>query len=170
MFRSGPLTSALLNEILAKVERHPHDLKAVARACGVYPSDLLAWYAAGQDPACLDPLMSELARAIAAARFERAVQNFDRLVAAANGGKKTKTVRRPKHDGESDYVETTVEDVLPAGWAVEKLAQMAAESPWEISPDAEQAAELHRMMAGLQPTALLVAAPEPGVEPATNED
>jgi hypothetical protein len=179
MFRSGPLTPALLEQILAKVRRHPHDLMAVAKACNVYPADLLCWYVAGQDPACKDRLMSELAWKVNEARFELAAENYDRVVAAANGGKKTKTVTKPKLDGEGEgeYVETTVEDVLPAAWAVEKIDALSKASHWAISPNAEQAEELHKMMAELQPTPLLTEgaaglegrpAPDPP-EPAADE-
>lgn len=157
MFRSGPLTPTLLEQILAKVKRHPHDLKAVARACNVYPADLLAWFIAGQDPACKDQLMSELAWKVAEARFELAVENYERVIAAANGGKKRKRVK--KADGS---VERTVEDVLPAAWAVEKIDALTRASHWEVSPNAEQAEELHRMMAELQPTPLLTAGSEAG--------
>lgn len=150
MFRSGPLTPARLEQILAKVRRHPHDLKAVAKACNVYPADLLAWYIAGQDPACKDQLMSALAWKVAEARFELAAENYERVIAAANGGKKQKEVT--ESDGTK---QVTVEDVLPAAWAVEKIDALAKASPWEVSPNAEQAAELHKMMAELQPTPLL---------------
>jgi hypothetical protein len=94
--------------------------------------------------------MSELAWKVAEARFELAAENYERVIAAANGGKKRKRVT--KADGS---VERTVEDVLPAAWAVEKIDAMAKASPWEISPNAEQAAELQKMMAELQPTPLL---------------
>lgn len=150
MFRSGPLTRRRLNSILEKAARHPHNLKAVAKACMIYPADLLAWYAAGQDPDCRDPLMVELAWKIAELRFDKSAENYERIVAAADGGKKEK--QTIKADG---GLEVTTEDVLPAAWAVEKLEQLAAESPWEISPNAEQAADLHALMRELHPTPLL---------------
>lgn len=128
MFRSGALTRRRLNSILEKATKHPHNLKAVAKACMIYPADLLAWYAAGQDPACKDPLMAELAWKIAELRFEKSAENFHRLETLA---------------GEGHYQ------------AIEKIEQLSAESHWEISPDAEQANELHKMMAELTPTPLL---------------
>jgi len=160
VFRSGPLTRARLTAILAKVEKHPHNLRAVAKACAIYPADLMAWYVAGQDPDCKNRLMSELAWRIGEIRFERAARNLERIEAAANGGTKRKVVTKPTADGAGETEEVTVEDVLPAAWAIEKLEEMQAASHWEISPNAEQADELHRMMAELAPTPLLPAAPD----------
>lgn len=167
MFRSGPLTRRRLIQILAKVQLHPHDLKSVAKACMIYPADLMAWYVLGQDPECKSRLYVELAWGVNNARFERAARNLERIEAAANGGKKTKVVTKPHplalEIGNEDnpafkpVVEVTVEDVLPAAWAIEKLEALQAGSHWEISPNAEQAAELHAMMRELEPTPLLVA-------------
>lgn len=155
MFRSGRLTATRLNQIMRWVERMPHNLKAVAKACNIYPADLMAWYLAGQDPDCRDPLMTELAWRIAEVRAEAAARNYERIVAAADGGTKRKVVSKPKTDGEGAFEETTIEDVLPAAWAIERLEKMAEASVWEISPNAEQAAELHAMMRELEPTPLL---------------
>jgi hypothetical protein len=171
-FRSGHLTRELLDEILELVTQLPHDLKGVARACGIYPADLLAWFAVGQDPQCIDPLMAELSRAVSRARFALAAANYARVVAAANGSTKRKTVTKPGGD-----VEETVEDVLPQAWAVEKLDALQAASPWEISPNADQADELHKMMRELEPTPLLTegatvlepAAPAEASEPTPDE-
>lgn len=159
MFRSGRLTRTRLNSILEKAARNPHNLKAVAKACMIYPADLLAWYAAGQDPDCRDPLMVELAWKIAELRFEKSTENYERIVAAANGGKKTKTTEKIGPTGEPS-VEQTVEDVLPAAWAIEKIDQLSKESPWEISPNAEQAADLQALMSELTPTPLLTDGPD----------
>lgn len=116
----------------------------------IYPADLMAWYIAGQDPACADPLMVELAWSIAEARGEAAARNYERIIAAADGGVKKKTVIRPNGDEE-----TTIEEVLAQSWAIEKLDELQQASHWEISPNQEQAAELHRLMAELKPTPLL---------------
>ncbi len=159
MFRSGLLTQRRVEQIVKRAEATPHNLRVVAKACGILPQDLLAWFAAGQDPACTNPQMRELAWRINCLRADVAARNYARIEAAANGGKKTKTVTRPgpKVEGEepAPIVETTVEDVLPAAWAIEKIEEMASASYWEISPDAEQAEELHRMMRELTPTPLL---------------
>lgn len=150
MFRSGRLTRARMNQILKWVERMPHNLRAVAKACSIYPADLLAWYAAGQDPECRDPLMAELAWRVAEIRGEAAAKNYERVVAAAEGGKKLKVITKP--DGGKETVE---EDVLPAAWAIEKIDKLAEESPWEISPNQQQADDLYNMMKELEPTPLL---------------
>lgn len=155
MFRSGRLTRARLNQIMRWVERMPHNLRAVAKACAIYPSDLLAWYAAGQDAACTDPLMVELAWRVAEVRAEAAAKNYDRIVAAADGGTKRKRVEKKDAAGVVETIEEHVETVLPASWAIEKLEELAGGSAWEIAPDQEQAAELHRMMKELTPTPLL---------------
>lgn len=164
MFRSGILTQARVNQIVKRAEATPHNLRIVAKACSVLPQDLLAWFAAGQDPACKFPLMVELAWRINGLRADVAARNYARIEAAANGGKKTKTVTKPnpytvENGVESPelkpVVEVTVEDVLPAAWAIEKIDALAAASHWEISPDAQQAEELHRMMQELTPTPLL---------------
>lgn len=128
MFRSGRLTRARLNQILGWVEKLPHNLKAVAKACNIYPSDLMAWYAAGQDPQCKDPLMAELAWRVAEIRGRKAAENFERIETLAREG---------------DFR------------AVEKLEALSEASVWEISPDNEQAAELHKMLGELTPTPLL---------------
>lgn len=128
MFRSGRLTRARLNQILGWVEKLPHNLKAVAKACSIYPSDLMAWYAAGQDPQCKDPLMVELAWRVAEIRANKEVENYQRLETLA---------------GEGDFR------------AIEKIDQKAAESAWEIAPDNAQADELHKMLGALTPTPLL---------------
>lgn len=128
MFRSGRLTRTRLNQILGWVEKLPHNLKAVAKACNIYPSDLMAWYAAGQDPTCRDPLMAELAWRVAEIRGQKAAENYARIEVLATEG---------------DFK------------AVEKLEEMSEASAWEISPDNEQAAELHKMLAALEPTPLL---------------
>lgn len=133
MFRSGRLTRARLNQILGWVEKLPNNLKAVAKACNIYPSDLMAWYAAGQDPACKDPLMAELAWRVAEIRGEKAAANYARLESLATEG---------------DFR------------AVERLDEMANASAWEIAPDAQQAEELHRMLGALEPTPLLSAPPD----------
>lgn len=156
MFRSGRLTRARLNQIIRWVERLPHDLKAVAKAVNIYPSDLLAWYAAGQDPECKDPLMAELAWKVAEIRAEKRAENFERIVAAASVGKKVKVIEKENTNPDMPPTkEIHTEDVLPASWAIEKLDKMADASAWEIAPDNEQASELHRMMAELAPTPLL---------------
>jgi hypothetical protein len=165
MFRSGRLTKARLNQILRRAEATPHNLRVVAKACMILPQDLLAWFAAGQDPQCTDPLMVELAWEINKLRADVAARTYARIEAAATGGKKTKTVTKPhplaleagreEDDTFKPIVEVTVEDVLPAAWAIEKIDALAAASHWEISPDAEQAEELHRMMRELAPTPLL---------------
>jgi len=134
VFRSGRLTRTRLNQIVGWVEKLPHNLKAVAKACNIYPSDLMAWYAAGQDPQCKDPLMVELAWKVAEIRGTKAAQNYARIETLASEG---------------DFK------------AVEKLEEMSEASAWEISPDAEQAEELHRMMQALAPTPLLGSG-EPG--------
>lgn len=166
MFRSGRLTRARLSQILKWVNRTPHNLRAVAKACNIYPADLMAWYVAGQDPNCRDPIMAELAWRVAEIRGEAVAKNYERIVAAADGGKKTKVINRPNGK------EVTEEDVLPAAWAIEKLEQMAAESPWEITPNAEQAEDLYQMMKGLEPTPLLTEGDleEPLEDNTTSED
>lgn len=145
MFRSGRLTRARLNQIVGWVEKLPHNLKAVAKACNIYPSDLMAWYAAGQDPACKDPLMAELAWKIAEIRGNKAAENFARIEVLASEG---------------DFR------------AVEKLEEMSTASAWEISPDNEQAAELHKMLGTLTPTPLLTNGPDEPIlgEPAGEGD
>lgn len=150
MFRSGPLTRTRLNQIMRRAEATPHNLRVVAKACLILPADLLAWFAAGQDPQCRDPLMVELAWKINELRADVAARNYARIEAAASGGKRRKVVT--EDDGTSQHTE---EDVLPAAWAIEKIDQLAAASHWEISPDAQQAEELHRMMQDLSPTPLL---------------
>jgi len=155
VFRSGRLTQARLNQIMKRAEATPHNLRIVAKACLILPADLMAWFVAGQDPECRDPLMVELAWKINALRADKAAENYARVEAAANGGKKGKRVVKKDPLGGPDAVEETVEDVLPAAWAIEKLDQMAADSVWEIAPNAEQAEELHRMMRELTPTPLL---------------
>lgn len=164
MFRSGLLTQRRVEQIIKRAEATPHNLRIVAKACSILPQDLLAWFAAGQDPACTNPQMVDLAWRINCLRADVAARNYARIEAAATGGKKTKTVTKPnpytvENGVESPelkpVVEVTVEDVLPAAWAIEKIDALAAASHWEISPDAEQAAELHRMMKELTPTPLL---------------
>jgi hypothetical protein len=171
LFRSGRLTKARLNQILRWVERLPHDLKAVAKACNIYPSDLLAWYAAGQDPDCRDLLMVELSWKIAEIRAERKAENYERIVAAASVGKKVKIVEKENSNPDLPPTkETHTEDVLPAAWAIEKLDALSNASAWEISPDNEQAAELHRMLGELTPTPLLTDGHDnPIPEPAPSE-
>lgn len=115
----------------------PNDLRKVARACNIYPADLLYWYALGQTYDCPDPYAAELAWRISEIRGLKAAENQARIEAAANGGKKTKRVT--KADGD---VEVTEEDVLPAAWAIERLEQQAAESPFEISPNDDLAKDL----------------------------
>lgn len=166
MFRSGPLTPSRLRAILAKVQLHPHNLRAVAKACMIYPADLMAWYLEGQNPECRNPLYRELAWGVNEARFARAAANLARIEAAANGGSKRKVVSKPKVDGEGTFDEVTVEDVLPAAWAIEKLEEMQAASHWEISPNNEQADDLHAMMRELEPTPLL----GPGEPPVPVDD
>lgn len=130
MFRSGHLTRRRLDQILRWVEKLPHNLKAVAKASNIYPSDLMAWYAAGQDPDCQNPLYAELAWRVAEIRGEKAAENFARLEGLARDGNLN---------------------------AIERLDEMADASAWEISPDAEQAAALHKLMKDVQPTPLLPA-------------
>lgn len=156
MFRSGPLTRARVNQIMRWVEKLPNDLRTVAKACNIYPSDLLTWYAAGQDKDCQNPLYVELAWRVAEVRANARVRNYERVVAAADGGKKVKTVSKPDPANPgTPIVEITEEDVLPAAWAIEKLDTQAEASPWEVAPDAQQATELHAMMKELTPTPLL---------------
>lgn len=135
--RSGLLTQARVNQICRWVEKLPNDLKKVAKACNIYPADLLYWYALGQTYDCPEPLCAELAWRIAEIRGERAAENQRRIEAAANGGKKTKTVT--KDDGK---VEITEEDVLPAAWAIDRLEKQANESAWEIAPNDDIAEDL----------------------------
>src|SRR5690606_35435999 len=155
MFRSGRLTRPRLNQILKRAEATPHNLRIVAKACLILPQDLLAWFAAGQDPRCLDPLMVELAWRINELRADVAARNYARIEAAAAGGKKTKRIVRADADGVVESVEMQEETVLPAAWAIEKIDALAAASHWEISPDAQQAEDLHQMMVALEPTPLL---------------
>jgi hypothetical protein len=164
VFRSGILTQARVNQIVKRAEATPHNLRIVAKACSVLPQDLLAWFAAGQDPACKSPLMVELAWRINGLRADVAARNYARIEAAANGGTKRKTVKKADAAGVVEAVEEHVETVLPAAWAIEKIDALAAASHWEISPDAQQAEELHRMMQELSPTPLLTAGPD--AEPA----
>lgn len=164
MFRSGRLDRRRLNQILARAEKTPHNLRAVAKACMILPQDLLAWFAIGQDPKSQgDPsktIYVELAWKINELRADVAARNYARIEAAANGGTKTKTVTKPNAENPAEpIIEVTVEDVLPAAWAIEKIEELASASHWEISPDAEQAEELHRMMAELTPTPLLTEGP-----------
>jgi len=133
LFRSGRLTRARLSQIIGWVEKLPHNLKAVAKACNIYPSDLMAWYAAGQDPQCRDLLMVELAWKVAEIRGRKAAENYARIETLANDG---------------DFK------------AVEKLEALSEASAWEISPDAQQATELHALMAELTPTPLLTNGPD----------
>lgn len=137
MRRSGRLTPARVSRIIGWVEKMPNDLRKVARACNIYPADLLYWYALGQTYDCPDPYAAELAWRISEIRGLKAAENQARIEAAANGGKKTKQVT--KADGD---VEVTEEDVLPAAWAIERLEQQAAESPFEISPNDDLAKDL----------------------------
>lgn len=155
MFRSGILTQRRVEQIVKRAEATPHNLRIVAKACSILPQDLLAWFAAGQDPACTNPQMAELAWRINGLRADCAARNYARIEAAANGGKKRKEVTEA--DGS---VQRTEEDVLPQAWAIEQIEKLAAASHWEIAPDAEQADELHRMMRELAPTPLLTSGPE----------
>lgn len=164
MFRSGPLTRNRLNQIMRRAEATPHNLKVVAKACLILPQDLLAWFAAGQDPKCRDPLMVELAWKINELRADVAARNYARIEAAASGGKKTKEVT--ENDGTK---QVTVEDVLPAAWAIDRIDTLAAASHWEVSPDADQLEELHQMMGALAPTPLLTSG-VPEVEVADGVD
>lgn len=155
MFRSGLLTQRRVEQIVKRAEATPHNLRIVAKACSILPQDLLAWFAAGQDPACTNPQMVDLAWRINCLRADVAARNYARIEAAANGGTKRKRVVKADAAGVVEAVEEHVETVLPAAWAIEKIDALAAASHWEISPDAEQAAELHRMMKELTPTPLL---------------
>jgi len=165
MFRSGRLTEARVDQIVKWVERMPHNLRAVAKACRVYPPDLLAWYAAGQDLECTDRWMVQLAWEIDRIRADRAAKNYARIEAAADGGTKRKVVK--KADG---AIEETIEDVLPASWAIERIEEMNQASPWEICPTGDQAEELHRMMAELEPTPLLTEGAKTELPPATTPE
>lgn len=135
--RSGLLTQNRVNQICRWVEKLPNDLKKVAKACNIYPADLMYWYALGQTYDCPEPLCSELAWRIAEIRGEKAAENQLRIEAAANGGKKTKSVTKP--NGE---VEITEEDVLPAAWAIDRLERQANESAFEIAPNDDIAQDL----------------------------
>jgi len=131
LFRSGRLTEARVDQIVKWVERMPHNLRAVAKACRVYPPDLLAWYAAGQDLECTDRWMVQLAWEIDRIRADKAARNYERLETLADTGHFQ---------------------------AIEKLESLGEASPWEICPTGEQAAELHAMMRELAPTPLLAEA------------
>lgn len=155
MFRSGRLTRARLNQVLKWVERMPHNLRAVAKACNIYPADLLTWYIMGQDPNCKDPVLVELSWRVAELRGEEAAKNYERVVAAAGVRKKVKVVTRPNGD-----TEVTEEEVLPAAWAIDKIDHMAEKSHWEVSPNSDQAEDLYNLMKELHPTPLLTAGPE----------
>lgn len=156
MFRSGLLTQRRVEQIVKRAEATPHNLRIVAKACSILPQDLLAWFAAGQDPKCTNPQMVDLAWRINCLRADAAARNYARIEAAANGGKKRKEVT--ESDG---TVQTTEEDVLPAAWAITKIEELASASHWEIAPDAEQAEELHAMMRELTPTPLLQSGDSP---------
>jgi hypothetical protein len=136
-FRSGALTRIKLNRLLAWIERMPHDLKRAARASGFYPTDVITWFAAGQDPDCRNPLYAELAWRVAEIRGEKSAENYARLEALA---------------AEGDFR------------AIEKIEEKADASLWEISPDNEQAEELSRVLRSAEPTPLLPAgAPDEAV-------
>jgi hypothetical protein len=137
MRRSGRLTQGRVNQIVSWVEKMPNDLRKVARACNIYPADLLYWYALGQTYDCPDPYAAELAWRISEIRGLKAAENQARLEAAANGGTKKKKVVKP--NGEEELTE---EDVLPAAWAIERLEKQASESPFEISPNDDLAKDL----------------------------
>lgn len=151
----------------------PNDLRKVARACNIYPADLLFWYALGQTYDCPDPYAAELAWRISEIRGLKAAENQRRIEAAANGGTKRKTVKKPNPSDPTDpIVEETVEDVLPAAWAIERLEQQAAASDFEISPNDDLAAEMINAFKSSTPIPLLTegeeheqsAAPEPADE------
>lgn len=143
--RSGLLTQVRVNQICRWVEKLPNDLKKVAKACNIYPADLLYWYALGQTYDCPEPLCAELAWRIAEIRANKAARNQARIEAAADGGKKIKTVSKPRTGEDASLppiVETTEEDVLPAAWAIERLEKQANESAWEIAPNDDIAEDL----------------------------
>jgi hypothetical protein len=135
--RSRTLTERGLGAILLWARRRPHDLAYAAKAAGYFPADVLGWYAAGQHPDCPDRLMVELAWEVDQFRAEAAAKNYERLVKAADGGRKEKTV--VESDGS---VQTTTEDVLPNLRAIEKLEEMQAASAWQASLNDRVAKEL----------------------------
>jgi hypothetical protein len=150
------------------VEKLPNDLKKVAKACNIYPADLLYWYALGQTYDCPDPYAAELAWRIAEIRAEKAAENQLRIESAANGGTKRKTVTKPGGD-----TEETEEDVLPAAWAIERLEKQANESAWEIAPNDDIAEDLINAFASSKEIPLLTQgegdeqpAPDPASDPA----
>jgi hypothetical protein len=146
-FRSGPLTAVKLARLLAWVEKMPHDLKRAARASNLYPTDVITWFAAGQDPDCRNPYYAELAWKVAEIRGAKSAENYARLEALAEQG---------------DFK------------AIEKIDQKSDESLWELSPDNSQAEELNRVLRSHEPVPLLPAgqvdeqpeAPAPGDGPA----
>ncbi len=154
--RSGLLTQRRVDQICRWVEKLPNDLKKVAKACNIYPADLLYWYALGQTYDCPDPYAAELAWRIAEIRGEKAAENQLRIEAAANGGRKRKTVTKPNPENPADpIVEETEEDVLPAAWAIERLEKQANESAWEIAPNDDIAEDLINAFASSKEIPLL---------------
>ena len=156
MLRSGRLTQSRVNQIVSWVEKIPNDLRKVARACNIYPADLLYWYALGQAYDCPDPYAAELAWRISEIRGNKAAENQRRIEAAANGGTKTKRVT--KADGD---VEVTEEDVLPAAWAIERLEQQAAASDFEVSPNDDLAKDLINAFESSREVPLLTSGEDP---------
>jgi hypothetical protein len=162
VLRSGRLTQSRVNQIVSWVEKIPNDLRKVARACNIYPADLLYWYALGQAYDCPDPYAAELAWRISEIRGNKAAENQRRIEAAANGGKKTKTLIKPNPETRvPEVVEVTEEDVLPAAWAIERLEKQAAESPFEISPNDDLAKDLINAFESSREVPLLTSGEDP---------
>jgi hypothetical protein len=140
--RSGKLTAARVARICRWVEKIPNDLNKVARACMIYPADLLYWYALGQTYDCPDPLVAELAWRISEIRGDKAALRQAQLEKAAKGGKKRKVLAKRDETGKMVPQEVTVETVLPNLAAVERLEAQANESLWEVSPNDAVAKDL----------------------------
>lgn len=131
--RSGALTATRLLRICRWVEKLPNDLPKVARACMIYPADLLYWYALGQTYDCPDPLAAELAWRISEIRGGVAAKRQRQLEKAAKGGTKKKVVTKTSTHGEITE-EVSEEDVLPKLEAIIRLEEQANQSAWELSP------------------------------------
>lgn len=127
-FRSGSLTRVKLNRLLSWIEKMPHDLKRAARASNLYPTDVITWHLAGQDPDCREPLYAELAWKVAEIRGAKSAENYARLEALA---------------GQGDFR------------AIEKIEQKADVSLWELSPDNEQAEQLNLVLRSNEPILML---------------
>lgn len=154
--RSGALTRVRVEQICRWVERLPNDLPKVARACLIYPADLLYWFALGQTYDCPQPLAAELAWRVNVIRAKKASVNQKRIERGARGGRKVKEVFEIDPDTKEPILtEKVVEAVLPAQWAIERLEQQAAESSWELSPNDDVARDLVAAFEATKATPLL---------------